>query len=376
MSGDRSRPTSELKPRRRFRKVRATAATQNRNLLDNSAIAELLIREAETASGYRKLAFRRAARAAFMWPEEAAHLASAGKSLIELKGIGPSLARRLHSWFESPPSVPHPPLIRSEFLTLAQARRILAKNREWNRLLQGDLQMHTVWSDGSGTILVMAEAAIELGYQYIAITDHTKGLKVAGGLDEDRLEQQGREIMELNRRFRERGTDFTILRAAEMNLSPTGEGDMAPSALRKLDLVLGCFHSALRRVEDQTSRYIAALHNPDIQVLGHPQTRIYDHREGLQADWHKVFAEAARLDKAVEIDGYADRQDLRHSLLKIANEEGARISLGTDAHHPEQLAYMELSLAAAALAKIQPERIINFMMLTQLTKWVDSLRGG
>ena len=115
-----------------------------------------------------------------------------------------------------------------------------------------------------------------------------------------------------------------------MNLSPTGEGDIAPSALRKLDIVLGCFHSALRRSDDQTSRYIAALQNPDIQVLGHPQTRIYNHREGLRADWRKVFAEAARLDKTVEIDGYSDRQDLRLSLLKIAKEEGARISLGTD----------------------------------------------
>ena len=160
-----------------------------------------------------------------------------------------------------------------------------------------------------------------------------------------------------------------------MNLSPTGEGDMAPSVLRKLDLVLGCFHSALRRVDDQTGRYIAALNNPEIHVLGHPQTRIYNHREGLKADWHEVFAEAARLDKAVEIDGYADRQDLRYSLLKIANEEGARISLGTDAHHPWQLAYIELSLAAAILAKIPPERIINFMTLPQLTNWIGGLRS-
>jgi len=138
--------------------------------------------------------------------------------------------------------------MRREFLTLAQARRLLANNPDWNHLLHGDLQMHTVWSDGSGTILAMAETAIEREYQYIAITDHTKGLKIAHGLDEERLEQQGREIMELNRGFSKRGTDFTILRSAEVNLSPKGEGDIAPSALRKLDLVLGCFHSALRRV--------------------------------------------------------------------------------------------------------------------------------
>jgi hypothetical protein len=161
----------------------------------SSAIAELLIREAETTSGHRKQAIRRAARAAFTWPKEAALVVSAGRSLTELEAIGPWIGRRLHRWFELPPPAIEPPPIRREFLTLAQARQILAKNPEWNRLLKGDLQMHTVWSDGSGTISATAEAAIECGYQYIAITDHTKGLKIAGGLDEKRLEQQGREIM-------------------------------------------------------------------------------------------------------------------------------------------------------------------------------------
>jgi hypothetical protein len=125
-----------------------------------------------------------------MWPEEAVHIASAGRSLTELQGIGPTLARRLSGWFESPPSAFEPPPIRREFLTLTQARRILAKKPEGKRLLQGDLQMHTVWSGGSGTISAMAEAAIERHCKYIAITDHTKGLKFAGGLDEERLEQQ------------------------------------------------------------------------------------------------------------------------------------------------------------------------------------------
>jgi DNA polymerase (family 10) len=97
----------------------------------------------------------------------------------------------LHGWFELSPSALEPPPIRREFLTLAQARRILAENPEWYRLLKGDLQMHTVWSDGSGTISSASKAAIERGYQYIAITDHTKGLRIAGGLDEERLEHQG-----------------------------------------------------------------------------------------------------------------------------------------------------------------------------------------
>lgn len=342
-------------------------------VLDNAAIAELLIREAEAATGHREFAFKKAAHEAFMWPEEAVEMAASGRSLTELDGIGPSIARRIYRWMESPPEAKPPP-IRCEFLTLAEARRILAKNPQWREQVKGDLQMHTQWSDGAGTVAEMAAAAIERGYQYIGITDHTQGLKIAGGLDEKRLQEQGREIGTLNRELRKRRISFTALRSAEMNLSPTGEGDMKPSALAKLDLVLGCFHSALRRPEDQTARYLAGLRNPNIQILGHPQTRVYNRREGLRADWSRVFAEAARLDKAVEIDGYADRQDLRVSLLKIARKEGVRISLGTDAHHPDQLAFMELSLAAACFAKIPPDRIVNFLPLADVRKWAASVR--
>ncbi|MFL6594979.1 MAG: PHP domain-containing protein, partial [Chthoniobacterales bacterium] len=263
-----------------------------------------------------------------------------------------------------------PPPIRREFMTRAKARVHIAQHPDYRTRLNGDLQMHTEWSDGATSIREMAEAARELGYKYIGITDHTKGLKIAGGISEERLEEQGREIDTLNQEMK----DFTVLRSAEMNLSPDGSGDMDPGALEKLDLVLGCFHSALRRKEDQTDRYLAGVRNPGIQVLGHPQTRIYNHREGLHCDWRRVFAEAAGLDKAVEIDGDPSRQDLRLSLLEIAREEGVRISLGTDAHHPEQFAYMDLSLGAACAAKIPPEQIINFLPVRELLAWARSVR--
>ena len=341
--------------------------------MDNSAIAELLVREAETAEGHRERAFRRAAHAAFMWPGEAGELLAAGRSLMELHGIGPALARRVAEWLENPPPDLKPPPIRREFLTLAQARKVLEKNPAWSRQLKGDLQMHTEWSDGAATIAEMAAGGIERNYRYIAITDHTKGLRIAGGLDEKRLARQGREIVRVNKALAKQKTEFTVLRSAELNLSPDGEGDMEPTALEELDLVLGCFHSALRRTEHQTDRYLAGLRNPQIQILGHPQTRVYNRREGLHCDWSRVFAEAARLDKAVEIDGDPNRQDLRVSLLKLARKEGVRISLGTDAHHPDELAYMELSLAAALLAKIPAERIVNFMPLAELRAWVESV---
>lgn len=342
-------------------------------MLDNAAIADLLIREAADAEGHRGMALRRAAHSAFMWPLEAEAMLADGHPLTELAGIGPSLAKRIAHWIDTQPTVEIPPL-RREFLTLAKARRVLAKNPEWVRQLKGDLQMHTTWSDGAGSIAEMATAAIARGYQYIGITDHTKGLKIAGGIDESSLGRQGREIAKINQGYRKLGIDFTVLRSAEVNLSPDGGGDMDPAALGELDLVLGCFHSALRRKEDQTSRYIAGLRNPDIQILGHPQTRVWNYRAGLHADWSAVFAEAAKLGKAVEIDGYADRQDLRVSLLKIARKEGTRISLGTDAHRPEQLQFMELGLAAALLGKIPAERIINFLPLEDLRAWVESAR--
>ena len=332
--------------------------------LSNSNIAELLAREAETLSGNLQRAFRRAARRAFLWPREASEIAAAGESLTLLAGIGPYLEKRIEAWMKKPPAV-RPATIRRDFLTLAKARSVLAENPTWARQLRGDLQMHTTWSDGSGTIAAMAEAGATRGYEFIAVTDHSKGLKIAGGIDELALRRQAIEIDQTNRR-----SDCQVLKSIEVNLNPRGEGDMERNALAKLDLVLSSFHSSLRTKEDQTSRYLAALRNPEVHILGHPRGRVYNFRLGLTADWPRVFAEATKLDKALEIDCYPDRQDLNVALLKIARREGTRISLGTDAHHPWQLEFIELGLAAALLAKIPPDRILNFMPLEGLGEWV------
>ncbi len=139
--------------------------------------------------------------------------------------------------------------------------------------------------------------------------------------------------------------------------------------------MLGSFHSALRKTEDQTARYLAAIRNPHLKILGHPRGRIYNYRLGLTADWRAVFDEAARLDKAVEIDSYPDRQDLDVDRLKIARAAGVRISIGTDAHHPPQLAFIELGLAAALKAKIPAKRIINFLSRDELLEWAKAPFG-
>lgn len=341
--------------------------------LSNADLAELLARKAETSSGILVRACRRAARSAFLWPQSAQEVFCAGRPLTELHGVGPYIGKELQGWIERPPGVEiRAPAIRRDFLTRATARKLLAANMKWRQRLRGDLQMHTVWSDGSARIAAMAAAAKERDYEYIAITDHSKGLKIAGGIDEKTLGEQAREIVAVNKSLLLSGV--TILRSVEMNLNLLGEGDMDPKSLARLDIVLGAFHSSLRTKEDQTGRYLAALRNPDIQILGHPRGRIYNFRLGLKADWARVFALAAKLDKAVEIDSYPDRQDLNVALLKIARKEGARISLGTDSHHAHQLEFIELGMAAALKARISPDRILNFMDLPDLLGWVAKLR--
>lgn len=283
-------------------------------------------------------------------------------SLSELPGVGPSLSRMMAEWMVDPPELEPPPPLRANFLTLAQARNIL-RGLDWRA--RGDLQLHTVWSDGTGEVEDMADRARQLGYEYLAITDHTRGLKIANGLDEERLHEQGLEIDRLNARME----GFQLLKSAEVNLSPAGEVDLEPEALSRLDLVLGCFHSKLRLTEDQTERYLAAVRNPHIHILGHPRGRIYNFRLGLRCNWEKVFAEAARLDKAVEIDCFPDRQDLDVETLHLARDAGVRISLGTDAHGAGQLAFMDLGLAAAWKAGIGADRILNFLSREELLSW-------
>ena len=340
----------------------------------NATLAELLAREADTADGYLRRAFRRASRAALLWPVEASALLSEGRSLTELRGIGPYLAVRLRGWLESVPPALAPPPLRRGFLTLAEARAILAQHPGALAAVRGDLQMHTEWSDGTATLLAMARAAADRGYAWVAVTDHSKGLHIANGLDETRLAAQQAAIEAANLTLRAEGRAFGLLRGIEMNLSPAGGGDMAPESLAALDVVLGAFHSALRRTDDQTDRYLAAVRNRDVHVLAHPRGRIYNFRLGLSADWPRVFAEAAALDKAIEIDAYADRQDVDVGLLAEARRAGVRISIGSDAHSPRELAMMELGLAAALGAGIPRDRILNYLSAEDLVAWAAGRR--
>lgn len=374
-------PTSQRRTRAFSRRRRRSASERKSTpskgkeaALSNAELAELLAREAENANAPLNRAFRRASRRAFFWPEEASVVLASGRSLTELQGIGPYLKKIVAKWLSDRPAVPEPPPVRAGFLALTEAQSILDSKAEWLPSINGDLQMHTLWSDGTASIEEMASAAVERKYEYIAITDHAKTLKIAGGIEEDELRKQANEIEEVNGGLARAGKKLRVLRSIELNLNPRGEGDMDERALAKLDIAIGCFHSSPRRKEDQTERYLNALRNPNIQILAHPRSRIYNYRLGLSADWPRVLALAAQLDKAVEIDAYPDRQDLSPDLLALARQAGCRISFGTDSHGPSQLRFMVFAAASALRVGISGERILNFMTCVELLDWVQSVR--
>jgi putative hydrolase len=337
--------------------------------MTNAQLAELLALASEQHKGNLQKALRRASRLALTWHLEVADLVDEGR-LTELEGVGPHLARIIAAWIREDVPVPSPEPLRSDFLTYTDVRRILSSRPDLRPL--GDLQSHTTYSDGGMSLSELAAEAEAQGFRYQAVTDHSKDLKIAGGMDEDELARQCLEIDEVNERYS--GSGFRLLKSLEMNLSVTGEGDMDPAALAGLDFVLGSFHSKLRIKEDQTERYVAALANPDIAVLGHPQGRMYNFRAGLNADWPRVFAEATRLGKAVEVDAFPDRQDLKVELLRIAVDEGTTISIGSDAHWPGQLKFVDFGLAAAIKAGVPDERILNLKDVDSLLEWVAEVR--
>jgi histidinol phosphatase-like PHP family hydrolase len=342
-------------------------------LLTNAALGELLCVGADDAglSEQQRRAMRRAGRAAFRWPVEARQLLAEGRSLTELRFIGPWLARLITTWIADPPPLPEPPAIRRGFLSRVDVDRILRAHSS-TEAIRGDLQTHTTGSDGTASVREMALAALARGLEYVAITDHSKGLAIAHGMNEFELARQGEEIEALNGELAEKG--LRVLRAVEMNLSPQGAGDLDTQFVAGLDIVLGAFHSRLRLTDDQTDRYLAALRHCAINVLAHPRGRIYNFRAGLHADWGRVFECAQKENRAVEIDGYPDRQDLAVDLLKLARDTGVLISIGSDAHAPQQLAYLDYGIAAARHAGIPDDRILNCLSADALVSWAAARR--
>jgi histidinol phosphatase-like PHP family hydrolase len=231
--------------------------------------------------------------------------------------------------------------------------------------------MHTTWSDGTLPLEEMVGAARSLGRPFVAVTDHSQALAIANGMTPAELAEQARAIDALNVGFEADGDAFRVLRSMEVDLFPDGTLDMDEDSLASLDLVLGAFHSELRSKDDQTDRYLAALRQPHLHVLAHPKARMYGRRVGLVADWRRVFAEAATLGKALELDATVWRQDLNVDLATLARQEGVEwFTIGSDAHAARELELLPFGIAIAALAGIPRERILNYQPLDFVRRWV------
>ena len=345
--------------------------------LDNAAIGALLLQTAAEHEGHRKLALERAAKQAWRWREEAADVAASGRSLTELTSVGPWVAHQIEDWLESEPDVPEADPTRRGFLTYAQVRAALAIDPGWETEPHADLQIHTTDSDGRVPLPEMVAAARETRLAYMSITDHTQTLKVAKGQTPAELRDQGERIDALNASFATEPSPFRVLRSVEMDVFDHGEGDMDPDVLDDLDIVLGAFHSKLRVRDDATDRYVAALRNPTVHVLAHPTTRMFGRRGGLMADWRRVFAEAAKLGKALEIDATPHRQDLPVELARLALAEGVEwFSMGSDAHYVEELRNLPFGMAIAALAGIPRQRFITYRPHEEVVAWAAALSAG
>lgn len=343
--------------------------------LENGEISELLAQAGDAYDGQRQRAYRRAARHALMWPEQAADVLDEGRSLTDLSALGPRLSGLVRSWLNDPPEIPDPPETRRGFMSFAHALEVTSAHPDYKEGLRGDLQMHTTDSDGNLTAAEMASAAIELGYEYIAITDHSIGLKIAGGMTLDEMHAQRSALDNLNERLAAEGTRLRVLRSIEMNLDQSGAGDLPSEELAPLDIVVGSFHSKLRRSEDQTARALAAVRNPDVDILGHPRGRMFNARLGVLADWPAVFDAAVEGRTALELNSHPNRQDLNVDMLRAAASSGCMFSIGTDAHVDWEMRFVDLAVAAAIEADIPKERILNYMSREDLVAWVDGSSG-
>ncbi len=237
--------------------------------------------------------------------------------------------------------------------------------------IRGDLQMHSKWSDGANTIRELALAARALGYEYIAITDHSPRVRVAGGMSIDAIWQRQKEIEALNAEF----DDLHILSGAEVDILPDGSLDYPDDVLAALDVVLVSIHSGFKMSQEQmTERILRAIENPYVHILAHPTGRLIGQREPYSVDMEVVLKRCAELGVAVEINGYYLRLDLNDVLAHRAKQLGCTISLGTDAHQATHLNMMRYAVGMARRAWLEPEDILNTKPLSELLVWLRRRR--
>lgn len=289
-------------------------------------------------------------------------------TLSEIDGIGPSTGGVIADAVLGRPS---------EYIRDLEARTVIAvaEGARFREALKGDCHVHSEWSDGGASIERMARAAMELGHEYLALTDHSARLRVAHGLDEQRLGRQLADIAVLNVEL----APFRILTGIEVDILEDGTLDLTDDVLAGLDVVVASVHSKLRMpAEQMTRRMVRAVAHPHADILGHCTGRRLTGRGRPQSDFDAdvVFAACARFDKAVEINCRPERQDPPEDLLGTALEWGCKLVISTDAHAPGQLEWVSFGCDKAARCDVPLESVINRFDAADLLRWTAGHAAG
>jgi DNA polymerase (family 10) len=229
--------------------------------------------------------------------------------------------------------------------------------------VRGDLHVHSDWSDGSVPIETMVCAARDRGYEYVAITDHSPGVGVAGGLKPERLLEQVARIRELDGEIE----GIHILAGTEVDIKRDGSLDFPDELLAKLDWVIASVHSGFNQSEEEmTRRIICAIENPHVDALAHPTGRLIGRREPYAVDLEAIFRAAARTGTALEINSFPERLDLVDSQARRAKELGATLVVNTDAHAPVHLANIRYGVAMARRGWAEKSSVLNTSSFREL----------
>ncbi len=229
--------------------------------------------------------------------------------------------------------------------------------------IRGDLHCHTKASDGRLTLEALVDLARSMGHEYVAVCDHSRSARYAGGLTPERLKAQGGEIDALNRRLK----GFRVLKGTEVDILPDGSIDFPDKALEGLDFVVASVHSAFKK--DVTARMIKALAHPAVDMIGHPSGRLLTGREGYEVDLEKVIEAARERGKAMELNCHVDRLDLGDIRLRMAKDKGVRIGLGTDTHDADGPAMMRFGIGQARRGWLENSDVLNTLTAAGLAAW-------
>jgi DNA polymerase (family 10) len=231
--------------------------------------------------------------------------------------------------------------------------------------IHGDLQMHTNWSDGSDSILKMAQTADKLGYEYMAVTDHTGRLKIANAMAEDRIKKQIKEINRLNQEL----DGITVLRGVEVNVDSRGKLDVAHDVLKNLDVVVAAVHSGFRQDREKlTARILSAMENEDVNIIAHPTGRKIHYRRAYELDLEGIFETSRDTGTFLEVNSQPNRLDLKDTNIRRAVYAGCKLMINTDAHSANQLSNMKLGVATARRGWAESKDIINTLPLKKFEK--------